>query len=106
MFLMGSVGNLMETEMAIAQANVVGIPETAIFSLGVILLMATLLYVFPKTNVLGATLLTGWLGGAVAIHIVNGDSLFNQVMPVCFGIVIWVGIWLRDEKVREVFPVN
>lgn len=106
MFLMGAVGNLMESEMAIAQANVVGIPETAIFSLGVILLISTILYVIPKTNVIGAAFLTAWLGGAVAAHIINEDAIFNQVMPVIFGVIIWIGIWLKDVKIREVFPFN
>jgi hypothetical protein len=105
MFLMGAVGNLLESEMAITQAAGVGIPPTAVFSLGVILLVSTILYVIPKSNVLGAAFLTAWLGGAVAVHIMNGDPLFNKIMPVVFGVVIWVGIWLRNKKLREVFPI-
>lgn len=99
-------GNLMESEMAIAQAEVIGIPSSSVFLLGLILLISTILYVIPKTNVLGAALLTAWLGGAVAVHIINEDPMFNQIMPVIFGIIIWIGIWLRDLKVRAVFPIN
>ncbi len=106
MFLMGAVGNLMQSEMAIAQATVLGYQESSIFALGVLLLVATILHVIPKTNVLGAAFLTAWLGGAVATHMINEDPLFNTIMPVIFGVVIWVGIWLRDPKVRAVFPIN
>ena len=79
MFLMGAVGNLIQSEMAIAQATVLGYQESSIFTLGVLLLVATILYVIPKTNVLGAAFLTAWLGGAVATHMINEDPLFNPL---------------------------
>jgi hypothetical protein len=56
--------------------------------------------------VLGAVLLTGYLGGAVAIQMRAGSSLFEMVFPVIFGIVLWGGIYLRDARLRRVFPIR
>jgi DoxX-like family len=75
-------------------------------TLGVLLTIGTLLYAIPQTAVLGAVLLTGYLGGAVAIQMRAGSSLFEMVFPVIFGIVIWGGIYLRDARLRRVFPIR
>ncbi|KAA3647540.1 MAG: DoxX family protein [Bacteroidetes bacterium] len=106
MFLMGAINNLMQTEMAIIGATTMGYQETSVFSMGVVLLAATILYLFPKTIVLGAAFLTAWLGGAVATHLINEDPMINFIFPIIFGILIWVSIWLRSEKLRDVFPIN
>jgi hypothetical protein len=67
--------------------------------LGVLLFGITVLYVIPRTAVLGAVLLTGWLGGAVASHIISGEGWFW--FPVVFGALAWFGLWLKDERVRN-----
>ena len=105
MFLMGSVMNILQTEQAVAGATALGYPEAAVLLLGVTLLMSTLLYVFPKTSGFGAVLLTGWLGGAVASHVIHQDPLFNTLFPVIFGIILWLALWLRQDKVQRLFSL-
>ncbi len=106
MFLMGATMNLLQSEQAVAGAVAMGYPESAVFSLGVILLFATLLYAIPKTSVLGAVLLTAWLGGAVATHVIHRDPVFNLIFPIIFGILLWTSIWLRDKKLRTLVPIS
>ncbi len=73
--------------------------------LGAILLVCTLLYVYPRTAILGAVLLTGYLGGAVATHVRVGSPLFTHILfGVYLGIFTWGGLWLRDARLRALFP--
>jgi hypothetical protein len=83
-----------------------GYPESAIVGIGVVLLIATILYVIPRTAVLGAILLTGYLGGAVATHVRVSGPVFNIVFPVIFGCMLWGGLWLRDNSLRRLVPVH
>lgn len=79
-----------------------GYPESSITLLGIILLICTLLYAFPKTALLGAVLLTGYLGGAVATHIRVENPLFTHILfPVYLGILLWLGLYLRSIKLRR-----
>jgi hypothetical protein len=75
--------------------------------LGVVLLGSTLLYAIPRTSVLGAILLTGYLGGAVATHVRVGSPLFSHVLfGVYLGIIVWGGLWLRDPRLRALLPLK
>lgn len=75
-------------------------PEV-IAPLGIVLLISVVVYAVPRTAALGAILLTGYLGGAVATHVRVGDPLLSHTLfPVYFGIVIWGGLFLRDARVR------
>jgi hypothetical protein len=75
--------------------------------LGIIELVSVVLYVIPWTSVLGAVLLTGYLGGAVATNLRAGAPLFSNVLfPVYVGILLWGGLYLRDARLRAVFPVR
>ena len=78
-----------------------GYPESVIVALGVVLVACTILYLVPRTDVLGAILLTGYLGGAVATHVRVGGPLFSILMPVILGVMLWGGLYLRDERVRS-----
>jgi DoxX-like protein len=82
-----------------------GWPMDLSVTLGVILLGCTVLYLIPKTSVLGAILLTGYLGGAVATNLRLHNPAFNTWFPVVFGVLAWIGVWLRERKVGQVFPV-
>jgi hypothetical protein len=82
-----------------------GWPMDLSVTLGVILLGCTVLYLTPKTSVLGAILLTGYLGGAVATNLRLHNPAFNTWFPVVFGVLAWIGVWLRERKVGQVFPV-
>ena len=83
-----------------------GYSESVIVGLGIVLLASTLLYLIPRTALLGAVLLTGYLGGAVASNVRVGAPLFNIVFPVFFGAVLWGGLWFRDQRLRELLPLR
>jgi len=83
-----------------------GLPISTSISIGVLLLVSTLLYAIPRTAVFGAVLLTGYLGGAVAIQLRAGSPTFETIFPVLFGIIVWAGIYLRDCSLRRVFPIH
>lgn len=83
-----------------------GYPEFVIVGIGLALLASTLLYLVPRTAILGAVLLTGYLGGAVATHVRVGAAFFNIIFPVIFGSLLWGGLWLRDRRLRELLPLR
>jgi hypothetical protein len=75
--------------------------------LGIILLVATALYVIPNTSALGAILLTGYLGGAVATHLRVGDPLFSHILfPTYLGVLLWGGLYLREPRLRALLPLR
>ena len=75
--------------------------------LGIVLILCTILYAVPRTTVLGAILLTGFLGGAVATHVRVGNPLFSHVLfGVYLGVIVWAGIYLRDARLRLLIPVR
>jgi len=89
------------------QATVeLGYPESVILGLGLTLLTSTLLYLIPSTSVLGAILLTKYLGGAVATHVRMGGPIFNIIFAVIVGTLLWGGLWLRDGQLREMLPLR
>ena len=77
-----------------------GFDVPTIFRVGMILLLCTVLYAIPRTSVLGAMLLTGYLGGAVVTNLRTHMVLFNCIFPVIFGVIVWGGIYLRNPRVR------
>jgi|HubBroStandDraft_2_1064218.scaffolds.fasta_scaffold249543_1 hypothetical protein len=82
-----------------------GYPIHLAVVLGVVELVCIALYLFPRTSILGAVLLTGYLGGAIAVQLPTGNSLFGEVLfPVYVGAMVWGGIYLRDERLRSLFP--
>ena len=83
-----------------------GYSESVILPLGIVLLACTILYVIPRTAVLGAILLTGYLGGAVATHVRVGDPVFSILFPVIIGVLIWGGLYLRDDRLRALIPLR
>lgn len=83
-----------------------GYPSGALITLGVAELGSTILYLVPQTSVLGAILLTGYLGGAVDVHTRNGDSFGKIATPIVFGILIWGSLLLRDPRIRALIPFN
>jgi hypothetical protein len=79
----------------------VGYPESTVVGIGATLFVCTLLYLIPRTSILGAVLLTGYLGGAVATNVRAEMGAFNMVAPVIFACVAWGGLWLRDRRVEQ-----
>jgi DoxX-like family len=92
---------------AVVEATVgLGYPENVIVPIGIVSLLSTILYLIPKTCVLGAILLTGYLGGAVATHVRAGEGLFSIVFPIIFGVLIWLGLYLRYDRLRTLIPLR
>jgi len=87
--------------------NKVGYPPTLTATIGVLLLVCVVVYMIPRTAVLGAILLTGYLGGAVATHTRVGDPLFSHILfPVYMGLFVWGGLYFRDERLRALIPLR
>ena len=97
---------LVKPEVVIKATVELGYAESVIVPLGIVLLTCTILYLVPRTAVLGAILLTGYLGGAVATHVRAGEGLFVILFPVVFGALLWGGLVLRDERLRELLPLR
>lgn len=105
--LMDAVGKLIKPEPVVTGTVELGYPENVIVPLGVVLLICTILYAIPQTAILGAILLTGYLGGAVATHVRVGSPLFTHMLfPVYLGIMIWLGLYLRDVRLRSLIPLR
>lgn len=83
-----------------------GYPDSCIVPLGIVLLASTVLYLVPRTAILGAILLTGYFGGAIATHVRVGNPLATHTLfPVYFAILMWGGLWLRDSRLRALIPL-
>jgi hypothetical protein len=83
-----------------------GFPEGIGFKIGMLELACTVVYLIPQTSVLGAILLTGFLGGAVATHVRAGDPFSNIIIPVILGALVWGGLYLRDVRLRALIPLR
>ena len=77
--------------------------DGVIVPIGVTELLCTALYLVPRTSVLGAILLTGYLGGATATHVRVGEGFAG---PVVFGVLVWLGLYLRDSRLRALVPLR
>ena len=80
-----------------------GYPESLALGIGVVELACVVVYMIPQTSVLGAILLTGYLGGATATHVRIGEPFF---MPIVLGVLIWGGLFLRDDRLRALLPLR
>jgi hypothetical protein len=81
----------------------VGYPAGCLVPLGLVLLASTILYAIPRTAVLGAILLTGYLGGATATHVRMAEPFF---FPIVFGVIVWACLYVRDGRLRSLLPVD
>jgi len=105
--LFDSVMKILKLAPAVQGTIQLGYPESVVVGLGIVLLVCTVLYAIPRTAILGAILLTGYLGGAVATQVRVGNPLFGYVLfPVYLGILIWAGIMLREHRLRVLVPLR
>jgi hypothetical protein len=104
--LMDGVMKLVMPDFVVKATVQLGYPESVIFGLGLVLLTCTLLYLIPRTSVLGAILLTGYLGGAVATHVRVEDGVFPVFFPVILGALLWGGLVLREGQLRALLPIR
>lgn len=105
--LMDSIMKFVTPPEVIEGTLALGYAEHHIAIIGALGLISTLLYAFPRTSVLGAILLTAYFGGAVATHLRLDNPLFSHTLfTIYFGILIWGGLWLRNNKLRELLPLR
>ena len=95
---------LLKLPVAMEGTTRLGYPAGVVFPLGIVLLACVALYVIPRTSVLGAILLTGYFGGATAtnVRVQNPWILF----PVVIGVLVWAGLYLRDDRLRQLIPLR
>ncbi len=74
--------------------------------IGIILLVCLAFYLIPRTSILGAILLTAYLGGATEVNLRAGNPLFETLFPIIFGVLVWAGLYLRDESLRALIPLR
>lgn len=98
---------LVPIEAVITTSRDLGIPVHLARTLGILTLVCALLYAIPATSVLGAVLMTGYLGGAVYVHLRAGSPLFSHLLfGVYLGVLMWGGLWLREPRLRALFPLR
>jgi hypothetical protein len=81
-----------------------GLPESIIFKIGILEIGCTILYLIPRTAVLGAILMTAYLGGATATNVRVGDP--SSIMTVLLGVLVWAGLYLREQRLRALVPLR
>lgn len=80
-----------------------GLPESLIWPLGILELLCVVVYLIPGTSILGALLFTGYVGGAILAHVRIGEPVFLQI---ALGVLIWLGLYLREPRLRELLPLR
>lgn len=103
LLLMSAVMKFIRPPQVVEGFAHLGLPERLAVPLGVLELICTALYIIPQTSVLGAILLTGYLGGALCTHLRVGDPF---IMPAVIGMVLWFGLYLRDTRLRTLVPIR
>ena len=107
MLLFSGIMKLTGTDAVLEGFAKLGYPTSLILGIGILEIACVVLYVIPRTAVLGAILVTGYLGGAVATHVRVGDPFFSHVLgPFYLGVLVWGGIYLRDDRLRTLIPVR
>lgn len=104
--LLDGVMKLFKPAFVVQATTELGYPESVIIPIGLVLIVCTVLYLVPLTSILGAILLTGYLGGAVATHVRVGGGAFPIIFAVIFGILVWGGLYLRDPRLRALLPLR
>jgi hypothetical protein len=105
-FVFDGVGHLMKPAPVVEAFARLGYPLSASVGIGVLALICTSIYVTPSTSILGAILLTGYLGGAVSTHVRAGSSPFEIIFPAILGGLVWLGLLVRDPELRRLIPLR
>lgn len=103
MLVFSGVMKLLKPAPVMAEFGRLGYPDKVTIVIGIIELACTVLYIIPRTRILGAILLTAYLGGATATHVRIGDPFF---IPIVLGIMLWLGLYLRDARLRPLMPLT
>ncbi|HTR48746.1 MAG TPA: DoxX family protein [Verrucomicrobiae bacterium] len=103
--LFDSVTKIIKIPQVIEASARVGINANQVFWIGVTLLACVVFYVIPQTSVFGAILLAAYLGGAVCADVLTHQPVFNSCFAIAFGILAWLGLYLREPRVRALVPL-
>jgi len=103
--LVDGVMKLFKPGLVVDATTKLGYQESVIVPIGIVLVICTVLYLLPVTSVLGAILLTGYLGGAVATQVRADQGAFAIIFPVIIGALIWGGLYFRDHRLRNLIPL-
>lgn len=101
--LFDAITKIIKEEHSVKASVQLGWPEHHIQGIGIALLISTILYLVPRTAILGAILLTGYLGGAIAIMLRAEQQLYFALV---FGVLVWLGLYLRDAGLRKMIPIR
>ncbi len=101
---LGGTMNVLRAEVAVNGAKEIGYADAVLLPLGIVTLASVVLLLIPRTAMIGALLVTGFLGGAVGVHVRQGDPLLNILIPVIFASIIWIGLCLRNPKLNLLMP--
>ena len=101
--LFDAIMKLMRVDQVLEANTKLGYPENTVLGIGLTLLLSTIFYLIPRTSILGAILLTAYLGGATTTHVRIGEPFF---FPIVFGILVWAGIYLRDRNLQALIPIR
>jgi DoxX-like family len=104
--LFDGITKLLKVPQVVDATIRIGFPVTTIVGIGITLLVCTAIYAVPKTSILGVILLTGYLGGATAAQLRAGSPVFETLFPVIFGVLAWLGLYLRDHRLRALLPLR
>ena len=105
--LMDGVMKLINPAPVVEGMTKLGYPLSLTSVIGIVLLVCVVVFAIPRTSILGAILLTGYLGGAVASQLRVGLPLFSNVLaPVYMGVLTWGGLFLREPRLRALFPLR
>jgi hypothetical protein len=102
--LMSAVAKLLKPDPVVAGFKSFGWPEEYMLGLAILELACAAVYLVPRTSVLGAILMTGYLGGAIATHVRIGERLV--ILQIGLGILAWLGLYLRDTRLRALVPLR
>jgi hypothetical protein len=104
--LADGVGKIVKPRVVVETTVKLGYAESVILPIGIVLIICTLLYLLPASTVLGAILVTGYLGGAVATNVRADAGVFPIVFPFIIGAMLWGGLYLRDARLRAMLPLT
>jgi hypothetical protein len=96
----GSMKVFFQSQVAVEFTRL-GYPESVILGIGIVEIACVIIYAIPRTTLLGAILVTGYLGGATATHVRIGDPF---IIPILIGVLVWVGLFLREDRLRTLLP--
>jgi DoxX-like family len=103
LLLFSGVRKSFKSAQVVDEFTRLGYPESVTLGIGIVEIACAIIYAIPRTAVLGAILVTGYLGGATATHVRIGDPF---IMPILIGVLVWVGLLLRENRLRALIPLR